>query len=94
MLLAVSECAPLSPLAKLSPSLQTCARKTNAGVVFVNEQDLTIEIGPTGKARLLSAEPGLDTNDRSCWSMVVSALSFPTAEGSTTVKRHVVVGSP
>lgn len=82
------------PLSKLAPSLQTCARKSSKGVVFENEQDLTIEISPTGKATLLSAEPGLDTPDRGCWSMVVSALTFPTAEGSTTVKRHVVVGSP
>lgn len=82
------------PLAKLAPSLQTCARKSSKGVVFENEQELTIEISPAGKATLISAEPGLDTPDRPCWSMVVSALTFPTAEGSTTVKRHVVVGSP
>jgi len=81
------------PLSKLGPSLQTCARKTKAGVVFVNEQDLTLEISPAGKATLVTAEPGLDTADRGCWGLVVSALSFPKAEGSTTVKRHVVVGS-
>jgi hypothetical protein len=81
------------PLAKLAPSLQTCAHKTNTGVVFVNEQDLTLEISPAGKATLVAAEPGLDTADRACWGLVVSALSFPAAEGSTMVKRHVVVGS-
>lgn len=82
------------PLAKLASSLQTCARKSGAGVVFVNEQTLTIEIAATGKATLVKSEPGLDTADRACWSMVVSALSFPKAEGSTTVQRKVVVGSP
>lgn len=79
------------PLGKLQPSLLTCAPKTKGLTI---EQDLTITIAPDGKASLTSAEPGLDPAVRPCWNMVVSALTFPTAEGTTVVKRHVVVQAP
>jgi ferric-dicitrate binding protein FerR (iron transport regulator) len=82
------------PLARLAPSLQTCARKSSAGVVFTYAQTLTLEIAPSGKATLLAADPGLDTGDRACWSQVVSAQSFPKADRPTTVQHRVTVGSP
>jgi len=80
-----------APLAKLDAGLAKCARKCPANVVCQYEQTLTISVDPAGKASLMSADPGLDSGDRACWSGVLSTVEFPTAPGSTTTTHHVVL---
>ncbi len=82
-----------APLAKLDAALAKCARKCPANVICQYEQTLTISVDPAGRATLVSADPGLDSGDRTCWSGVLSTIDFPAAPGSTTTTHHVVLGN-
>lgn len=53
------------------------------------ENTLTLQIDPTGKAELVGEDPGLDSPMRVCVRAELSRVTFPAAEGATTVKRYV-----
>lgn len=71
-----------APLAAFVSKIGGCAPKTF-------ENTLTVRIEPTGQAELVGEDPGLDSPMRVCVRAELARVTFPIADGATTVKRYV-----
>ncbi len=88
--------------AQISPTMSTivgavkaCVPRTAAGVTYSTETTMTLTIASTGVASCNGSsfnDPPLDTKLWGCICGVVAQHAFPTAPGSTTVSRHIVLG--
>ena len=71
-----------APLAAFAAKIGHCAPKTF-------ENTLTLHVDPNGQAQLVGEDPGLDSPMRVCVREELARVTFPLAEGATTVKRYV-----